>query len=59
MVVIEVSDTGPGVPEQARAHLFEAFQSSTRSGGSGLGLVIAGELYGAITQIRSTEWHHE
>jgi len=44
VVVIEVSDTGPGVPDHARAHLFEPFKSSTRSGGSGLGLVIAGEL---------------
>jgi signal transduction histidine kinase len=44
VVVIEVSDTGPGVPERARAHLFEAFQASTRPGGSGLGLAIAAEL---------------
>jgi signal transduction histidine kinase len=44
VVVIEVSDTGPGVPAQARAHLFEAFQGSTRTGGSGLGLAIAAEL---------------
>jgi signal transduction histidine kinase len=44
VVVIEVADTGPGVPETARAHLFEAFQGSTRSGGSGLGLAISAEL---------------
>jgi signal transduction histidine kinase len=44
VVVIEVADTGPGVPARARAHLFEAFQGSTRSGGSGLGLAIAAEL---------------
>jgi len=44
VVAIEVSDTGPGVPEKARAHLFEAFQGSTRRGGSGLGLAIAAEL---------------
>jgi len=44
VVAIEVSDTGPGVPERARAHLFEAFQGSTRRGGSGLGLAIAAEL---------------
>ena len=44
VAVIEVSDTGPGVPEQARAHLFQAFQGSTRPGGSGLGLAIAAEL---------------
>lgn len=44
VVVIEVADTGPGFSEQARAHLFEPFQGSTRSGGAGLGLVIADEL---------------
>ena len=44
VVVIEVSDTGPGFPEKARAHLFEAFQGSTRTGGTGLGLAIAAEL---------------
>jgi len=44
VAVIEVSDTGPGVPAKARAHLFEAFTGSTRSGGSGLGLAIAAEL---------------
>ena len=44
VAVIEVADTGPGVSERARAHLFEAFQGSTRPGGSGLGLAIAAEL---------------
>ena len=44
VVVIEVSDTGPGFSELARAHLFEAFQGSTRPGGAGLGLAIAAEL---------------
>lgn len=44
VVVIEVSDTGPGIPDRARAHLFEAFQGSTRPGGTGLGLAIASEL---------------
>jgi signal transduction histidine kinase len=44
VVVIEVSDTGPGVPEKARVHMFQAFQGSTRPGGSGLGLAIAAEL---------------
>jgi hypothetical protein len=44
VVVIEVSDTGPGVQEKARTHLFQAFQGSTRAGGTGLGLAIAAEL---------------
>ena len=44
VVIIEVADTGPGFSEQARAHLFLPFKGSTRSGGTGLGLVIADEL---------------
>jgi signal transduction histidine kinase len=44
VVVLEVSDTGPGVPDKARANLFKAFQGSTRAGGAGLGLAIAAEL---------------
>jgi len=44
VAVIEISDTGPGVPEKAQAHLFQAFQGSARSGGTGLGLAIAAEL---------------
>ena len=44
VVVIEVSDTGPGIPEKARAHMFQAFQGAARAGGTGLGLAIAAEL---------------
>ncbi|MDB5599947.1 MAG: sensor signal transduction histidine kinase [Xanthobacteraceae bacterium] len=44
VVVIEVSDTGPGFVPRARAHLFEAFQGASRPGGAGLGLAIAAEL---------------
>jgi signal transduction histidine kinase len=44
VVILQVSDTGPGLPERARAHLFEAFQGAARRGGTGLGLVIAAEL---------------
>jgi signal transduction histidine kinase len=43
-LVIRVSDNGPGIPEQARAHLFQAFQSSSRGNGTGLGLAICAEL---------------
>jgi signal transduction histidine kinase len=44
VVVIEIADTGPGLPAKAREHLFEAFQGSGRSGSTGLGLAIAAEL---------------
>jgi signal transduction histidine kinase len=44
VVILQVADTGPGLPERARAHLFEAFQGAARRGGTGLGLVIAAEL---------------
>ena len=44
VAAIEVSDTGPGLTDKTRAHLFEAFQGSTRAGGTGLGLAIAAEL---------------
>jgi signal transduction histidine kinase len=42
--IIEVSDTGPGLPPKAREHLFRPFQGGARKGGSGLGLAIAAEL---------------
>ncbi|MBR9844435.1 MAG: HAMP domain-containing histidine kinase, partial [Rhodobacteraceae bacterium] len=41
---ITVTDTGPGLPEKARAHLFTPFQGGARKGGSGLGLAISAEL---------------
>ncbi|WP_394691011.1 ATP-binding protein [Hoeflea sp.] len=44
VVQIRVADTGPGLPAQARAHLFKPFKGSARSGGTGLGLAIAREL---------------
>src|SRR6516164_1964064 len=44
VVLIQISDTGPGLSEKARAHLFEAFQGSTRTGSVGLGLAIVAEL---------------
>jgi signal transduction histidine kinase len=44
VTIIDIADTGPGLPEKARAHLFEAFQSVARKDGSGLGLAIAHEL---------------
>ncbi|HBM59593.1 sensor histidine kinase [Salipiger marinus] len=42
--VIDVTDTGPGLPLKAREHLFQPFQGGARKGGAGLGLAIVTEL---------------
>src|SRR5690606_22028312 len=44
VVTIRVEDTGPGLPEKARAHLFQPFQGTVSAGGAGLGLAISAEL---------------
>ena len=44
VLTIDVRDNGPGIPEQVRPRLFEAFQSAAKPGGVGLGLAIAAEL---------------
>jgi signal transduction histidine kinase len=57
-VTIDVRDNGPGVPEKARAHLFQAFQGSARKGGTGLGLAVAHELvaaHGGTIRLMDTE----
>ena len=46
-VLIDVSDSGPGVPPRSRENLFRAFQGSSKKGGTGLGLAIAAELVAA------------
>jgi signal transduction histidine kinase len=57
-VFVEVRDNGPGVPQKAREHLFEAFTGSQRKGGTGLGLAIAAEIvavHGGHLKLRDTE----
>ena len=39
-VLIDIADTGRGIPEELRAHIFDSFLSG-RSDGTGLGLAIA------------------
>ena len=54
---IEISDTGPGLPPKAQAHLFTPFQGGARKGGSGLGLAISAELirgHGGTLELAST-----
>ncbi|MDA5192939.1 sensor histidine kinase [Govanella unica] len=43
-VIIDLSDTGPGISPRAREHLFEPFSAGSTTGSSGLGLAIAKEL---------------
>lgn len=40
-VLIEVEDTGPGMPPEVRARVFEPFYSTKGSRGTGLGLAVA------------------
>ena len=42
--IIEVRDSGPGIPPALRGKLFGAFQTAARQGGTGLGLAISTEL---------------
>ena len=44
-LVVSVRDNGPGIPEDIRPHLFEAFISSKPSG-SGLGLALVAKIVG-------------
>jgi signal transduction histidine kinase len=43
-IAIDIADNGPGIPESARAELFEPFKGSLKPGGSGLGVAIAAEI---------------
>jgi signal transduction histidine kinase len=54
-VVVEVSDTGPGMDEATRAHVFEPF-FTTKASGTGLGLAIvrqAAEAHGGTVEVES------
>lgn len=43
-VRFEVCDTGPGIPPEERAAVFDRFVTSADAGGTGLGLAIAKRL---------------
>ncbi len=61
-VRVEVADTGPGIPADAEAHVFEPFWrvSGTRQPGVGLGLATVRrivEAYGGHVGVRSSPGH--
>lgn len=41
VMVIAVTDNGPGIPEDQRASVFQVFESSKGSGGTGIGLAVS------------------
>jgi two-component system OmpR family sensor kinase len=56
--VVEISDTGPGIPEQDRARVFDRFyrREATQASGSGLGLAIVRNIadrHGASIQLEN------
>lgn len=42
-VIIEIADSGPGIPEDVRPHIFKPFYT-TKSNGTGLGLAISARI---------------
>ncbi|MEZ6129331.1 MAG: ATP-binding protein [Planctomycetaceae bacterium] len=40
-MLIAVTDNGPGIPEEQRASVFQVFESSKGSGGTGIGLAVS------------------
>ena len=57
-VVLSVSDTGMGIPEEIRRKVFEPFFSTKASKGSGLGLSVTMGLitkHGGSIDVESTE----
>ena len=47
-LVVEVTDSGPGIPEALRARLFQPFEQASETGGTGLGLAISKRLAEAM-----------
>ena len=65
MVVLEVADTGVGIPAEALSQVFERFYRvdkarSRQLGGTGLGLAIVKSIcsaYGGSVTVKSAEGH--
>jgi len=54
---IEVSDTGPGIPEAIRGKIFQSFVTANKPGGTGLGLAIVKKIveeHGGSVDVQSS-----
>ena len=57
-VVFQITDNGPGIPEEIRDRLFESFVTSGKESGTGLGLAIAKKIideHEGIIEIKSAK----
>jgi signal transduction histidine kinase len=57
-VLIEVSDTGPGIPAAIAGRIFQSFVTANKPGGTGLGLAIVKKIieeHGGTVQVDSSE----
>ena len=56
-MTIEVSDTGPGIPEAIAGRIFQSFVTANKPGGTGLGLAIVKKIvdeHGGTVQVDSS-----
>ena len=57
VLIIEVSDSGPGVPEHIQGTLFQSFVTANKRGGTGLGLAIVKKIveeHGGTIEVESS-----
>ncbi len=60
MILVEVADNGPGIPEEELPQLFQLFHSSKGSRGTGLGLAVSRKIieeHGGTLDVASTPGH--
>jgi signal transduction histidine kinase len=56
-LILEVSDTGPGIPKQIEGRLFESFVTAGKKGGTGLGLAIVKKIvteHGGTVEVQTS-----